>query len=156
MLKFVLAAVFAMAAASPAAAAMVQAEHPQTLVDALQGAGYQAKLGKDAVGDPMITSGSSGTQFRIHFYNCTANTNCKTVNFLTGWDLDTKIPLESINRFNAENRFTRAYLDKEGDPMLAMDVDLDDGGMSAALFIDNIEFWTTQLGIFQKHIKPAG
>ena len=52
-------------------------------------------------------------------------------------------------------RFTRAYLDKEGDPMLAMDVDLDDGGMSAALFIDNIEFWTTQLGIFQKHIKPA-
>ena len=156
MLKFVLAAVFAMAAASPAVAAMVQAENPQTLVDALQGAGYQAKLGKDAVGDPMITSGSSGTQFRIHFYNCTANRNCKTVNFLTGWDLDTAIPLESINKFNAENRFTRAYLDKEGDPMLAMDVDLDDGGMSPALFIDNIEFWTTQLGIFQKHIKPAG
>jgi hypothetical protein len=152
MVKFVLAGALALAAASPAAAASVQAENPQSIVKALQDAGYQAQLGTDSAGDPMVTSAVSGTQFRILFYNCTANKNCKTVNFLRGWDLDKAMQLDAINKFNAENRFVRAYLDKEGDPMLAMDVDLDDGGMSDALFIDNVEFWATLLGSFERHI----
>ncbi|MDB5673507.1 MAG: YbjN protein, partial [Sphingomonas bacterium] len=41
---------------------------------------------------------------------------------------------------------------KEHDPILEMDVDLDDGGVSPALFIDNIEFWTSILGKFEGQI----
>ena len=47
-----------------------------------------------------------------------------------------------------------------------MDVDLDDGGMSAALFEDNIEWWASILDDFQAmlskdkdaadHVAPAG
>ena len=33
-----------------------------------------------------------------------------------------------------------------------MDVDLDDGGLSTALFTDNLEFWTSVVGRFEKHI----
>jgi opacity protein-like surface antigen len=150
MLKSVLCAALALAAGSPAAAAAVTAQNPQSVVKALQDAGYQAQLGADQTGDPMVTSAVSGTEFKILFYGCTAKSNCRTVNFIRGFDLDTATALERINQFNAEKRFTRAYLDKEGDPILAMDVDLDDGGMSAALFIDNIEFWATQLGNFER------
>lgn len=49
-------------------------------------------------------------------------------------------------------RFARAYLDKENDPILEMDVDLDDGGLSPRLFIDNVEFWTASLAKFERHI----
>jgi hypothetical protein len=151
MLKSFFVAALALAAASPAGA-VVQAQNPQSLVKALQGGGYQADLGSDSTGDPMITTSVSGTKFRILFYNCTANKDCRTVNFLVAYDFDKPLALDRINAFNQQNRFVRAYLDKENDPVLAMDVDLDDGGMSDALFIDNIEFWTSLLASYEKHI----
>ena len=138
--------------AVPAGAQMVRAQDPQSLVEAMQAAGYAAKLGTDKVGDPMITSGFGGTTFQIFFYNCTNHRECATVQFHSGYDLTTTLPLETINAWNQSQRFGRAYLDKENDPILEMDVDLDDGGVPPLLFIDNVEFWTSVLGKFEKHI----
>jgi hypothetical protein len=138
--------------AVPAAAQMVRAQDPDSLVRAMQKAGYAAKLGADKVGDPMITSGASGTTFQIFFYNCTAHKACATVQFHSGYDLTKPVSLARINEWNSGQRFGRAYLDKEDDPILEMDVDLDDGGLSSALFIDNLEFWTSVLATFEKHI----
>jgi Putative bacterial sensory transduction regulator len=138
--------------ACPAGAQMVRGQDPGSLVRSLQQAGYAAKLGTDKVGDPMITSGVSGTTFQIFFYNCTDHRQCATVTFHSGYDLATAPSLERMNEWNRGKRFGRAYLDKENDPILEMDVDLDDGGMSTALFIDNIEFWQSVLGDFEKHI----
>jgi len=138
--------------AAPAEAQMVKAQDPQSLVRALQGAGYAAKLGTDKVGDPMITSGVNGTTFQIFFYNCTDHKACATVQFHSGYDLQTSPSLDQINEWNRGQRFGRAYLDKENDPILEMDVDLDDGGVAPLLFIDNIEFWASILSNFEKHI----
>ena len=150
--KWVGLAAFGLATAAPAQAQMVSAKNPDTLVQALQQAGYASKLGTDKVGDPMITSGVSGTTFQIYFYNCTDHKDCATVTFHSGYDLTTAVPLERINEWNRGKRFGRAYLDKENDPILEMDVDLDDGGLSSSLFIDNLQFWTSVLGEFEKHI----
>ncbi|MEA2999021.1 MAG: hypothetical protein QOH04_1035 [Sphingomonadales bacterium] len=138
--------------AAPAATYLVHAQDPSTIVRALIGGGYSAKLGVDKVGDPMVTSAVGGTTFQIFFYNCTNHTGCATVQFHSGYDLNTAPPLETINEWNRSQRFGRAYLDKENDPILEMDVDLDDGGLSPLLFIDNIEFWATILGKFETHI----
>jgi hypothetical protein len=145
-------AAFAAAWAVPTQAQMVRAQDPGSLVRALQGAGYSARIGTDKVGDPMITSGVAGTNFQIFFYNCTDHRQCATVQFHSGYDLSTPVSLVRINEWNSSQRFGRAYLDKENDPILEMDVDLDDGGVSALLFIDNIEFWASVLGRFEKHI----
>ena len=150
--KWLVLAAFAAAWAIPAQAQMVRAQDPASLVRALQGAGYAARLGTDKVGDPLITSGASGTTFQIFFYNCTNNRQCATVQFHSGYDLRNPVSLERINEWNRSQRFGRAYLDKENDPILEMDVDLDDGGLSTALFIDNLEFWTSVLGNFERHI----
>lgn len=138
--------------AIPAQAQMVSARKPETLVGALQAAGYSAKLEKDSTGDPMIRSAVNGHPFRIVFYGCKSNKDCATITFAAGFDKKSATGLESINEWNRKNRFGRAYLDAEGDPILGMDVDLDDGGMSTALFTDNLEFWTAVTGAFQKHI----
>ncbi|HEY5722479.1 MAG TPA: YbjN domain-containing protein [Allosphingosinicella sp.] len=141
-----------LAFAMPAHAQMVRAQDPQSVVAALQASGYAAKLGTDGVGDPMITSGVSGTTFQIFFYNCTDHRACATVQFHRAYDLSTPVTLEQINEWNRTKRFGRAFLDKESDPVLGMDVDLDDGGLSRLLFIDNVEFWATILGEFERHI----
>ena len=142
----------ALAAAAPASAQLVKAQDPDTLVRALQNGGYQAKLGVDKVGDPMITSGYSGTTFQIFFYNCTNHKECATVQFHSGYHLEKPVTLETMNAWNQSQRFGRGFLDKVNDPILEMDVDLDDGGLSPALFIDNIEFWTSILTRFEQHI----
>ena len=139
-------------AASAAEAQMVRAQDPQSLVKALQARGYVAQLTTDRTGDPLIRSAASGTNFQIFFYNCTNNKECATVQFHAGYDLKTGTSLVSINEWNRTQRFGRAYLDKENDPILEMDVDLDDGGVSQLLFIDNLEFWTSSMGGFEKHI----
>jgi hypothetical protein len=144
-------AIVALAAATPAAAQMVRAQDPQSLVKAMQDAGYQAKLGKDSQGDPKIESGIGGKPFVIFFYNCTANKDCRTVQFYTGYRKK-GVSLEKINEHNRQQRFGRAIIDGEGDPGLIMDVDLDDGGVSAELFIDNIEFWAGAIAAYQKHL----
>ncbi|HYD24362.1 MAG TPA: YbjN domain-containing protein [Croceibacterium sp.] len=145
-------AAIAAAWAVPAQAQMVRAQDPGSVVRALQDGGYAAKLGTDQVGDPMITSGVGGTTFQIFFYNCTDHAECATVQFHSGYDFTTSPGLETINEWNRNNRFGRAYLDDEDDPIIEMDVDLDDGGLSPLLFIDNIEFWESTLSNFEKHI----
>ena len=153
-MKFHCLAVAALASAwaMPAQAQMVNAQEPNSVVSALLDAGYSAKLGTDAVGDPMITSSVGGTSFQIFFYNCVQHKACATVQFHSGYDLESPVGLELINNWNRTQRFARAFLDKENDPVLEMDVDLDDGGMSRLLFIDNIEFWDTILVEFEKRI----
>src|ERR1041384_7142042 len=97
--------------AIPAQAQMVRAQDPGSVVRALQGGGYAARLGVDKFGDPMITSGVNGTTFQIFFYNCTNHAQCATVQFHSGYDLSNPVSLETINAWNQSQRFGRAYLD---------------------------------------------
>ena len=152
LMKWVAAALLATGGAAAANAQMVRAQDPQSLVKVLQEAGFQAQLDTDPTGDPRITSGVSGSRFYILFYNCTANRNCATVQFRAGYKLDKPLGLDRINAWNSSQRFAKAFIDAENDPVLDMDLDLDDGGVSKALFIDNLEFWSTALSAFEKHI----
>jgi len=149
---FAAAALAAATIAAPAHAQLVRAQDPQSVVRALQDGGYSAQLGVDGVGDPKVTSSVSGTTFQVFFYNCTNHKDCATVQFHSGYHLATAPTLDVINEWNRSQRFGRGFLDRVNDPTLEMDVDLDDGGLSPALFIDNIEFWTSILSRFEKHI----
>ena len=141
----------AMVAGVPAAAQTVQATNPGTIVTALRDAGYRATLSTDSVGDPVVKSGAAGVDFSVLFYNCTEHKDCKTVQFYAGF-VKKGLTLDTMNEWNAEHRFARAYLDHEKDPRIEMDVDLDKGGMSSALFQANIATWESLLGDFQKAI----
>jgi hypothetical protein len=141
--------------AAPAHAQMVKAQDPATVLAAMEAGGFTASMGKDGEGAPMISSEHQGTKFKVLFYNCAGERNCATVQFHAGYDLEGATPLEKINAWNKSQRFGRAYVDGEGDPILQMDLDLDDGGLSRALFLDNLEFWTSLLAQFEKHIGYA-
>lgn len=152
MIRNTLVAVTALVASAGAAQAqMVTAQNPQSIVAALQGAGYKAELTKDKTGDPLIHSSSGGSNFAIFFYGCTRNTQCATIQFFAGY-AEAKATLSQMNDWNAKKRFGRAYVADTGAARVEMDVDLDDGGMSTKLFEDNLEFWVATMGAFEKHI----
>ena len=144
-------AAFALMLGGAAHAQQVTAANPQSVVAALQAGGYKATLEKDASGDPRIQSAASGANFVVTFYGCTANRDCDTVTFYAGWT-GSKATVQQINAWNRDKRFSRAYIDKDGDPVIEFDVNLDDGGMSQALFIDNVQFWEAAIGSFTKHV----
>jgi len=151
MIRLALAA-GAVGVAVPAHAALVRAQDPSTVVAAMEAGGFPATLGADATGDPMITSSIDETKFQVYFYNCTKNEACATVQFHAGYDFDEAPSFSTMNDFNKDQRFASAYLDKDNDPVVDMDVDLDDGGMSQALFIDNLQFWQSVVGKFEEAI----
>lgn len=138
--------------ASPAAAQNV-VPTPQSISAALQAAGYKAEIGKDGTGDPMVTSSLSGTRFGTLFYGCTDHKACTNIQFSVSYDLPKGTSTDRMDAWNASHRFGRAYLDKEQDPVLAMDVDLDKGGLSKALFQENLDTWISLMTAFEKHIE---
>jgi len=106
---------------------LVSAEDPAQLVSIIRELGFQAKLEKDNVGDPVIRSSSDGVEFGIYFYDCKGNKRCKSLHFSVGYDLADGASLETVQQWNADKRFTSAYLDDESDPFLQMDINTDGG-----------------------------
>ncbi len=146
-----LAALGALALSGAAQADAINATSPQSIVTAMQNAGYKATLGKDSTGDPLISSSSGGSNFSVFFFGCTRNSDCRTIQFFAGYT-DRKPSLSQMNDWNSKKRFARGYISDKGAARVEMDVDLDDGGMSTKLFEDNLEFWVAVMGAFEKHI----
>jgi hypothetical protein len=144
-------AMFGMSVAAPASAQNVTAANPQSIASVIQGKGFKTEITKDDGGDPMIKADGNGVKFIVLFYGCTANKDCTTISFYAGWS-GSEADVNKVNEWNRGQRFGRAYIDKENDPCIEMDVDLDDGGMSRILFEDNVEFWMSVMSAYSKFI----
>lgn len=155
-LALALATTMTVATTGMAHANAVIAQNPDSVVKALQKAGFRAELNKDSAGDPMIESAASGTNFAVLFYGCTEHRNCGRIQFVVTFTGYKNTSLEALNEWNAKNYFGRSYRTDKGAARLEMDLDLDDGGISAALFEDNVEWWTTIMANFEKHINQDG
>lgn len=144
-------AMIALAAATPESA--ITSYNPQSVVSHLQEKGYRAQLGKDGAGDPMITSGAGGSRFTLFFYNCEKNISCEDLQFHASWNTENQDPsLTRINEWNKDKRFARAYLDKDADPHLELDVVFTEGQMSRKAFDEHLEIFVSSLSSFEKHI----
>ena len=148
--KLLLAAL-ALGLSTPAAAQMISARNPKAVADLLQQKGYRAEL-TEIQGEPAIKSGAGGASFTVFFNNCTNGANCTTIAFFTGFtDLDSTHA--KLNEWNRVNRFARAYLDSENDPVLAMDVDLDHDGIPAANFNEYLEIWASLMPKYLNYLR---
>lgn len=149
-------ALAAAAAASPTGT--VSSYHPQGIIQLLQEEGYKAKLTKDSDGDPMIETASggsnSGSDFQVVFYGCEKHIRCADVQFSSAYDTDGKIPtIETVNKWNADNRWGRAYLDDESDPILEMDVNFAEGQLPSKSFLEQFERFRHAVDVFEAEIE---
>lgn len=135
--------------AMPAQAQNVVANVDQ-IAALMQETGYKAELKTDEAGDPYISSGSGGYGFAMFFYGCEGGRTCKSVQLYAGFDTARRPDLEQMNEYARTKRWGRVYVDESDDPAIEMDIDLEDGGMSRALFVDNLEYWDTVMQAFAK------
>ncbi|PYG28579.1 YbjN domain-containing protein [Pelagimonas varians] len=133
------------------AQAQVDASDPAVLAGLLQAEGYTLEITTDAVGDPLLKGKLDGTSYDIYFYDCTNNTECRTIQFQVGYDMTNGMSLARANQWNSDMRYAAAHLDEEMDPFLQMDMNID-YGVSAENFVDNFKMWTNVLGQFEDFI----
>ncbi|MGE0180202.1 MAG: YbjN domain-containing protein [Sphingomonas sp.] len=151
--KFVLAAAAALAWATPVTAQIITATNPNSIVQALQAGGYRAQLGRDSNGDPKIDTAAGGTNFIVYFFDCTNGRDCRAVQLHSSYEMDTVPALSRLNEWNRDHRYGRAFISGNNFPTMEMDINLDaGGGMSRALFLDNVELFTTLLPQFERMI----
>ncbi|SDY62309.1 Putative sensory transduction regulator [Jannaschia faecimaris] len=152
MKRIVLAAVLACTAQAAMAQDNVSAADPEGVMRAMQEEGYLTKMGLDDVGDPKISSKVLESNFSVFFYGCNNGTQCTSVQFSSGYDLDIPMNAKRINDWNRENRFARAFVDDEGDPFIRMDVVLAGDGNSVGSFSYNLDFWRLLIEDFEDFI----
>jgi hypothetical protein len=134
---------------------LVSAENPGRLAEIIQRLGFQAKVDRDDIGDPVIYSSSSGFDFTIYFYDCKDNERCKSLHFTAGYDLAEGTTLEAVQQWNADKRFASSYLDDEADPFLQMDVNTE-GGITEKNFEAWLDLWQSLKGEFETYIGARG
>jgi Putative bacterial sensory transduction regulator len=120
------------------------------VANVLQRAGYKAEVSTDKYGDPLIRSASSGVGFSVYFYTCHKTPRCTGIQFYAGFKKP-GIAETQVSEWNRTTRFGKAYLDKDGDPNLEMDMDVEHGATSEAIAND-LDRWVAVLAAFTKHI----
>lgn len=134
------------------ATAEITATDATVVMKAMQDFGLVATMGTDNEGDPKISSRVSDTKFSVYFYGCQDNMNCSSIMLKAGYDLNTGISALKINEWNREKRFSKAYIDDEGDPFLELDVNLDFDGVGNKNFEDTLDWWRLLVEDFEEFI----
>ena len=90
----------------------------------------EATLETQSNGDPRIVgriSAQDDLTYAVYFMNCSdTNTDCEDLNFYAGF-ADIKPTLDTINAWNRDKRFGKAYLDADLDAVVEFDFNLEYG-----------------------------
>jgi len=132
---------------------MINASDALDIVIAVRDLGYRATLEKDSVDDPMISSKASGLNFVVHFYGCTDHRDCQSIELTAGFSVEEASSTEAMNKWNAEIRYGRAYLDAENNPTIRYEINMAGAGISKDVFNSNFDIWETLLSDFKEHIN---
>lgn len=138
---------------NPAAAeTLVDATDPEAILNVARGFG-SASLETDDSGDPKIAGRIDGIRYSLYFYGCKAATNCQSLQFKAGWT-GSSATLETVNDWNLARRYGSGYIDKEGDPVVKMDVNIE-FGVSARNLDETFALWKSVLGAFADDVVNA-
>lgn len=80
----------------------------------------------------------------------------ESVQFYAGFLADSSSTVQRMNEWNSTYRFTRAYIDAEGDPALEMDLNFTFGGISERQLEDSLALWELSVVTFHKFIYEKG
>lgn len=87
--------------------------------------------------------------FKMAGYNVRFLNNGKNLKFYASFTR--KVTFGRINEWNMTKRYSRAYLDKDGDPTLEADLDIE-GGVSYGAIAEFFKTWLISVKLFAQHI----
>jgi hypothetical protein len=135
-----LATVLAAVLATPAAraGATIDATDPAWVLAAARDLG-DASMTRDSMGDPLIEGQLDGKDYRLYFYNCSENRDCRSLMFFAAWEAE-DLTDAAMADWNREKRFGKAYIDEDGRAAVEMNVNLH-GGVTLANLGDTLGWW---------------
>ena len=87
---------------------------------------------------PILNFTLADSKAVIYFYECgKTGKACEYLQLYVGWAMDERPSYKVINDFNAEERFSQAYIDDENDPVIEQWITLE-GGVSDVNFINTV------------------
>jgi hypothetical protein len=122
-----------------------------SIIASLSRNGFTVELSMDGDGDPMLESTDDDEPFTVNFYGCDNGDNCEYMQFVSGWDLEDGIDLESIEDWNKNRVWGRAFLDEDSDPWVDLAINLK-GGVTVENLDDTVSWWWSVMRDFEDHI----
>lgn len=148
----------ALAASAPALAATVSAQKPDTLADALRGAGYEVVAGTDDTGDPVLDLVMQGYKARLLFLDCdaAAHDKCGSIQFFASFDAEgAGLSAGDAILFARRYRYASVTVNANGDPTLRWDIETGDGIPSEVFVTSAARFLTTVQAMGAMLFPPA-
>ena len=134
---------------------LVTAANPAAVAALLRDKGYKAELETQPSGAVVIQTQSRDAGFGLYFQACTDTfTECEVITFSAGFDFETAQLPDILGRWNA-TRFSKAYLNEEGDPFVEFSINMKHG-VTAENFIDSLVWFTTEIAAFIDQIGWTG
>ncbi|HMO75074.1 MAG TPA: YbjN domain-containing protein [Sphingopyxis sp.] len=133
-------------------AKLIDAKTPAAIATLVESRGWQTETVSEAGEPPYIKATRGGELYVIAFMNCTDGKNCKTLQLFMGFTDAKDVPLEKFNEWNRDRRFARAYRDEDGDPVLAMDIDLDFAGLPRENVGELFNTWTDSMESYRTFV----
>lgn len=127
------------------------------VVEILREVGFDASLGTDNEGDPMIEGRIEGQPYQIYFYRCNKNMDprsCLDLQFHSTFAKG-NTGFDTLNKYNRDNRFGQAFFDKNGRIGLDMSATLE-GGVSRQHIKEVIDWWKVTLNGFPEKLQAGG
>lgn len=131
------------------ASAPTDARDPARLAGLLRGFGIARVETNSNTGNPMIDGRADGKTYKMFFYGCTDNVDCKSVQFWAYWDKE--VAVDKLNAWNRDTRYGKVYRDADEDVVLEYDVNMIHG-MTERNFEDNVDIWVTLIARVEKEI----
>lgn len=113
-------------AGTPSRDTVLTSISPAEVRAVVETSGVQVQLTQDSAGDPLLNVKSDGLNYQVLFYGC-ENGRCNSIQFRAWWKLDHKVDSAAIHKYEVERRYGRAYLDKDEDPTIEVNVWLKPG-----------------------------
>jgi hypothetical protein len=123
---------------------------PPEVAAVLRGAGYPADDSDNRAGAPEVRSSTGKIAFSVRFSRCDAELHCATVAFAAALPRG-YVSTATVNAWNRQAQYARAFQDKNGTADLAMEIDTSHG-MSADSISASIQDWITALNGFAAFI----
>jgi hypothetical protein len=109
----------------------------------------EASLETQSNGQPRIAGKAGDVPYQVFFLNCDSGT-CEDLDFYAGF-AGIKPTMDSLNAWNRDKRFGRAYLDGDLDAVIEYDINLEYGvtrdNLNAAFGV-----WSLVLGEFAGYV----
>jgi hypothetical protein len=146
---FLAGALLAAGTVAAQAQALIDGTNVEDIVNLARGYGA-ASSDTASSGDPMISGKVNAVAYAIYFHNCTDGANCEDIRFYASFA--SKPSLETINEWNRDKRWGKAYVDSNLDATLEWDLNLvhgvsrDNLDNSLAVWMQNMEAFATFIG----------